>query len=231
MLRGSACWLLVMGEFTLDFAQLNIRGRLILGFSLLCILLAAVVGTTMVKVRTVSESTDRTVNLRVPTAMTASDLVAGIYASLASLRGFLVTGNDVFKSERATLWKDIQAHGSDMDRLSDRWTVEQNEVDWKQAKPLLDELRNAQDKAEAISHTIDEQPAAKILATEAAPLANTDAAEGDVHYQRGRQYCLDRFAQEPVDRLCRPARQHGDGDRRDPRLSSDRGRRLQSRVR
>jgi methyl-accepting chemotaxis protein len=58
-----------------------------------------------------------------------------------------------------------------MDRLSGQWTVEQNKVDWKQARPLLDELRNAQDKAEAIAHTIDEQPAAKLLATEAAPLA------------------------------------------------------------
>jgi methyl-accepting chemotaxis protein len=103
--------------------------------------------------------------------MTASDLVAGVYASLASLRGWLITGNDVFKTERAVLWKDIQAHGSEMDRLSGQWTVEQNKVDWKQAKPLLDELRSAQDKAEAIAHTIDEQPAAKILATEAAPLA------------------------------------------------------------
>ncbi len=56
------------------------------------------------------------------------------------------------------------------DRLSGHWTVEQNKVDWNQAKPLLDELRHAQDKAEAIAHTIDEQPAAKILATEAAPL-------------------------------------------------------------
>jgi methyl-accepting chemotaxis protein len=32
-------------------------------------------------------------------------------------------------------------------------------------------LRSAQDKAEAIAHTLDEQPAAKLLATEAAPLA------------------------------------------------------------
>ena len=32
------------------FLQLNVRGRLILGFSLLCILLAAVVGTTIIKV-------------------------------------------------------------------------------------------------------------------------------------------------------------------------------------
>jgi len=153
------------------FLQLNIRGRLIAGFSVLCVLLAAVVGTTIIKVRTVNEATDRTVNLRVPTAMTASDIVAEVYASLASLRGWLITGNDVFKSERAVLWKDIQARGSEMDRLSGQWTVEQNKLDWKQAKPLLDELRNAQDKAEAIAHTIDEQPAAKMLATEAAPLA------------------------------------------------------------
>ena len=153
------------------FLNLNIRGRLILGFSVLCALLACVVGITIVKVRSVNESTDRTVNLRVPTAMAANDVVAGVYASLASLRGWLITGNDTFKAERAVLWKDIQRHGSMMDSLSGQWTVEQNKMDWKQAKPLLDELRSAQDKAEAIAHTIDEQPAAKILATEAAPLS------------------------------------------------------------
>jgi methyl-accepting chemotaxis protein len=153
------------------FLHLNIRGRLILGFSVLCVLLASVVGITIFKVHTVSESTDRTVNLRVPTAMTANEMVAGVYASLASLRGWLITGNDVFKAERASFWKELQSHGSEMDRLSSHWTEEQNKVDWKQAKPLLDELRGAQDKAEAIAHTIDEQPAAKLLATEAAPLA------------------------------------------------------------
>ena len=153
------------------FLNLNIRGRLILGFSVLCALLAIVVGTTIVKVNAVNEATNRTVNLRVPTAMTASDVVAGVYASLASLRGWMITGNDTFKAERATLWKEIQRYGSRMDNLSSHWTVEQNKADWKQAKPLLDELRSAQDKAEAIAHTIDEQPAAKLLATEAAPLA------------------------------------------------------------
>ena len=166
--RGKTC---IFGGSTVAFLQLNVRGRLILGFSLLCILLAAVVGTTIIKVRTVNESTDRTVNLRVPTAMNAGELVADVYASLASLRGWLLTGNDVFKTERAVLWKDIQARGSEMDRLSGQWTTEQNRSDWKQAKPLLDDLRSAQDKAEAIAHTVDEQPAAKILATEAAPLA------------------------------------------------------------
>ena len=42
--------------------NLNIRGRLILGFSVLCALLAIVVGTTIVKVSAVNEATSRTVN-------------------------------------------------------------------------------------------------------------------------------------------------------------------------
>ena len=108
--------------------NLNIRGRLILGFGVLCVLLAGVVSITIVKVRTVNEATDRTVNLRVPTAMIASDLVAGVYASLASLRGWLITGNEAFKAERAVLWKEIQTRGSEMDGLSGHWTVEQNKV-------------------------------------------------------------------------------------------------------
>src|SRR5437762_2713754 len=121
-------------DFAMAILNLNIRGRLILGFSVLCALLACVVGITIIKVRAVNESTDRNVTLRVPTAMAASDVVAGVYASLASLRGWLITGNDTFKTERALLWKEIQRHGSEMDGLSTRWTVEQNKADWKQAK-------------------------------------------------------------------------------------------------
>ena len=153
--------------------NLNIRGRLIAGFGSLCILLAGVVIITMVKVQAVNDSTARNVNLRVPTAMSASDLVSEVYATLASLRGWLISGNDVFKVERAGLWRDIQKRGAEMDRLSTQWSNPQNKQDWSEAKPLLDELRSAQDKAEAIAHTIDEQPAAKLLATEAAPLAKT----------------------------------------------------------
>ena len=153
--------------------NLNIRGRLIVGFGSLCILLAGVVTITMVKVHAVNDSTARNVNLRVPTAMAASDLVSEVYATLASLRGWLISGNDVFKAERVGLWQEIQKRGAEMDRLSTEWSSEQNKQSWREAKPLLDELRSAQDKAEAIAHTIDEQPATKLLATEAAPLAKT----------------------------------------------------------
>jgi methyl-accepting chemotaxis protein len=155
----------------MSILQFNIRGRLILGFGVLCVLLAVVVGTTIAKVSSVSVTTDRTVSLRVPTAMTAGDVVAGLYASLASLRGWLITGNEAFKSERADVWKDLRRNVSELDRLAGHWSAEQDKQDWLRAKSLLDELREAQDKAEAIAHTLDEQPAAKFLATEANPLA------------------------------------------------------------
>jgi methyl-accepting chemotaxis protein len=151
--------------------NMNIRARLILGFSALCILLAGIVSITIVKVSSLNQATDRTVNLRVPTAMAASDIVGSVYASLAALRGWLITGNDAFKKDRADVWRQIQHEGAELDRLAPNWTNPQNKLDWTTAKPLLDELRGAQEKAEAIAHTIDEQPAAKILSTEAAPLA------------------------------------------------------------
>ena len=153
--------------------HLGIRSRLIIGCGTLCILLAAAIGITIVKVQSVGESTARNANLRVPTALAASDLISGVYASLASLRGWLITGNEGFKTERAALWREIQKRSSDMDHLSAEWTIQQNKTDWQGAKPLLEGLRNAQDKAEAIAHTADEQPANKILVTEAAPLARS----------------------------------------------------------
>jgi len=151
---------------------LNIRGRLIAGFSVLCLLLALVVGLTIIRVRSVEQATDRTVSLRVPTALTASRMVADVYASLASLRGWLLTDNASFKADRSAAWTAIDTDAGELDRLSGQWTDAQNQQDWSRAKPLLQDLRAAQEKAEAVAHTADEQPAVKILATEAAPLSD-----------------------------------------------------------
>src|SRR5205085_12308812 len=68
---------------------------------------------------------------------------------------------------------DNHSRGTRSNHLSGNWIVEQIKPDWKLAMTLLDELRNPQDKAEAIAHSPEEQPAARMLATEAAPLART----------------------------------------------------------
>jgi len=153
------------------FANLRIRDRLIAGFSVLCLVLIAAVGTTLWKVDGNNTLTQRMVDVRMPTAMTGADLVGKIYGSLAALRGWMLTGNPAFKEERAAIWKGIDAERSRLDSLAAGWTDPQNQAAWEEAKAILDEFYAAQAKVEAVANTMEEQPATKILVEDAAPLA------------------------------------------------------------
>ena len=66
---------------------INIRTRLILGFSAVCLLLAIAVGTTLWKVSAIDNVNRRVIELRVPTAFASNGMVNAINSSLASLRG------------------------------------------------------------------------------------------------------------------------------------------------
>jgi methyl-accepting chemotaxis protein len=155
-----------------SFTKLKIRGRLMLGFAALCMVLAGTVGITVVKVTAVDSANDRIVDIRVPTALAGMDLVAEVNGSLAALRGYMLTGNAGLKQTRAASWAHITALRAEIDKLSATWTNATNRERWAELKKLFDEFQAAQAKVEAIAHTEDEQPATKILATEAAPQAD-----------------------------------------------------------
>ncbi|MEZ5669339.1 MAG: methyl-accepting chemotaxis protein [Alphaproteobacteria bacterium] len=157
--------------------RMKIRGRLVLGFSAICLILAGVVGTTMFMVSQSSTLVDRMVQLRQPTATASGRLVSDIYASLAALRGWMLTGKDNFRTERGAVWADIDQTIATMDRLSADWTNPQNVELWAEAKPILEAFRAAQAQVEAIANTPDELPATQILVTEAAPLAGNMIAQ------------------------------------------------------
>ena len=154
-------------------ANLRIRGRLMLGFSSIGLVLAGAIAMTIWQVNIVRGTIDRTIEVRTPTALAGSELVANIYASLASLRGYLLINNQNQKAERARAWREIDTLRGEIDSLSAQWTVDANKRSWAEAKAALDALRAAQDKVEGVAHTPDEQPATKILATEAAPVAGS----------------------------------------------------------
>ncbi len=82
------------------FSSLRIRGRLFAGFAALCGILGITVGFTMYSVDTVETETTRMANLRVPVALTSTEIVGNLYASLATLRGYLLTGNPTMKQDR-----------------------------------------------------------------------------------------------------------------------------------
>ncbi|HVO15857.1 MAG TPA: MCP four helix bundle domain-containing protein, partial [Alphaproteobacteria bacterium] len=156
-----------------SLARLKIRGRLMVGFAALCLVLAGTVGITVIKVGEIDHSNGRIVDIRVPTALAGLDLVTEVNGSLAALRGYMLTGNAALKQGRAASWAHINALRADIDKLSTTWTSAANRERWVELKKLFDEFQAAQAKVEAISHSEDEQPATKILMTEAAPQAET----------------------------------------------------------
>jgi len=156
----------------LSFLQLRIRGRLIAGFAAVSVVLAAAVGYTVYTMVGVSVLVDRVVNLRVPVALSSTELVGNVYSTLAALRGYLLNGNPQGKVDRAAMWKELDHSRAEFDRLAERLTVPENKRKWEQIKVLLDEFRAAQDKAEAVAFTSDAYPATKLM-TEASPHIDT----------------------------------------------------------
>ncbi len=157
--------------------SLRIRGRLIAGFAAVCLVLAMAVGFTLFEVRQLDTIVKRVGERRVPVALAATELDASIYASLATLRGYLLIGNPQIRAERADIWKQIDASVTRLDRLAEGFADDNDRRIWNEARAMLKEFRAAQDRAEAIAFTQDAFPATKLMQTEGNPLAATMFAE------------------------------------------------------
>ncbi|MFK4661275.1 CHASE3 domain-containing protein [Bradyrhizobium ottawaense] len=153
--------------------KLRIRGRLISGFLAVCAIIALSVGYTVFAVGGISTTVDRMVNLRTPVALASTELVGNLYSTLATLRGYLLTGNPQGKLDRAAMWKEMDATIAGLDEKAVHFTNPENSRKWAEAKSLLAEFRAAQDKAEAVAFTSEAYPATKLLVTEAGPRAET----------------------------------------------------------
>ncbi|MCP4185107.1 MAG: HAMP domain-containing protein, partial [Hyphomicrobiales bacterium] len=157
--------------------QLKITHRLYIGFSTLILLLAITVSVTVWQVSGIKKTTDRIVDLRTPTAQASAALISSINASLANLRGWMLTGNPVFKEQRAETWNRIEKIESTMSALSTNWTNAANVVKWREFTVILDEFKQAQAKVEKVARSVDEQPAVKMLINVAAPKATAMSAK------------------------------------------------------
>lgn len=161
----------------MSFGNLKIGTRIFAGCGALVFIILLAVGTTLFQANKIATESHRIVNLRMPTANSSQALLNNINSSLAALRGWMITGNPAFKTQRKDIWTDIAKVTSEMNTLSKSWTNPANIEVWDGFKSILDEFKIAQEKTEAIAKTIDEQPATKILAQKAAPLANVLVSE------------------------------------------------------
>lgn len=155
----------------LNSLNFNIKQRLYGGFGVLFLTLLIAVGLTIVKVGDASDGVVRLSSLRVPTANASAQMVNDINSSLASLRGWMLTGNDTFKTERAAVWQSIDNGRRTMDELSKTWTNPDNVRNWAEFKTTLAEFEIAQQQVEDMANSPNEQPALVILLNDAAPQA------------------------------------------------------------
>ncbi len=154
-----------------SFAALRIRGRLIVGFGVLVVIVTVMVGLTLARVADIAGLTGSIADKRVPTAAVSARLINDINASLAALSGWMLTGEASFKQERAAIWRDIDVQRQRMDSLAEGWEEKSQRQGWQDFKTVLDDLRTAQDKVQTIARSADEQPATKLLVDRGGPLA------------------------------------------------------------
>src|SRR5215475_7652960 len=152
-------------------ATLRISGRLVAGFAALCAVLAIAVIYSIYVLGGVRPVIDRMINLRVPVALESTEMVGNLYSTLATLRGYLLTGNPQGKADRAAMWKELEATSASFDRMVERFTNPENKRKWSETKALMGEFRSAQDRVEGLAFTPDAFPATKLLVAEAAPRA------------------------------------------------------------
>ena len=154
------------------FSLFSIKSKLSAGFATMMVGGALMVGFSLFSVDEITGSTERVSNLRVPTALSGSRMLNNINSSFANLRGYMLTGDKTFRSDLAEDWRYISNDITFIEELSKDWAGEKNIERWQEFKDLYSEFHEAQVRVQSIAHTVDEQPALKILIEEALPRAD-----------------------------------------------------------
>ena len=147
------------------------------GFGFMTLVLMGVVLLTIQKVRTMETITKRVVELRTPTAHASLMMLNGINHSLASLRGWIILGDQKFQKERSIAWEEqINPSLNLMHGLAPNWTDSENKTRLKSIEKEINNFKTVQQKIEDMAQTSDNSPAQKILFGQAEPLEKSIVA-------------------------------------------------------
>ncbi len=155
----------------------TVKNKLFAGFGAVLITVAMVSAFNYIILNDVDKTSTQLIEVRLPTEIAGMQLTDGIHLSLAGLRGYMILGGspagaEKFKAERQQGWKLIDSSLLKMNDFSNNWTVSENIQSLQKMKGLISEFRSAQQEIEDIAHSPENNPAVKVLLTEAAPRAS-----------------------------------------------------------
>lgn len=149
--------------------KLRIGTKLFGGFGLLLLLVICLAGVVHVQSSAVASQTNETFETSVPAVELGLELQGEIHHALSMHRGYMILGLSALADEREDTWVTINAAAAKMDALAADWDDAQLRETWKQCRQTLADLRVAQDRIAAVSHTPDDHPADTLFYVDAAP--------------------------------------------------------------
>ena len=152
--------------------NMKLYHKMTLGFTLIALVLAIVVLTTVSEVGSLMKINDKVVNLRVPTARASLMMLNGMNHSLAALRGWIILGKDSFKNERLLAWDaEIDPSFQALQDFSKNWTNPENVARLQVVTGVVQDFKRIQREIEDIAQKDANVPALEMLFTQAAPQA------------------------------------------------------------
>jgi methyl-accepting chemotaxis protein len=152
--------------------NLSVGSKINLGFSINTIILAGAIIAVIILLKKFNIILDQVIHHRMVTVQKTHKLLNGVNQSLASLRGWMLLGEEKFKKERHDVWKEeIIPSEDNLEKLSTDWPDQNNIKLFQAVKDDLLKFKKYQQDIEDIANTSENLPAHKILFEKATPLS------------------------------------------------------------
>jgi methyl-accepting chemotaxis protein len=195
------------------FKNLKMGLKIGIGFCFVILVLVVVVAVTLLQVNRTRIITDELLTVDQPTAEASLRVLNGVNESLAHLRGWILLGDERFKSDRAITWNEqinpaigqlselmkdtnspftklataLEQHGIENLTPSEKVMLAANQ---------LAELEKFQNEIEAVARTDDNLPAQKALVTDVTPKVQRiiEGVTAMIHEERALEATVERKA-------------------------------------
>ncbi|MEM1108668.1 MAG: methyl-accepting chemotaxis protein [Planctomycetota bacterium] len=149
--------------------RLTIGRKLNLGFGVVVSLLVMMSLITYTQVRGVVSEQQTLVQEDLPVKSLALQLRGRVHAALSAHRGYIILGLEQLKTERAAIWKDINAEAEELATIVNQTGSAEAQAAVNQLKTVLHDFSTSQETIVAIAHEPGNTPATVLFEDTALP--------------------------------------------------------------
>lgn len=153
--------------------QLTTARKVGIGFALMTLVLLSAVAATLWQTARTRTVTHELINRSGPMSDASLRIINGVNYAVSQLRGWILMGDERFKTGRTTAWNDwIDPSVADLKRLVDEGGSQVQRDQFKVVDDNLREMKEYQKQAEDIARTENNFPATELFTTQLAPKAD-----------------------------------------------------------